>query len=911
MMNARFLTLGTFCLCFGELWAQSVTPAEHVAASRSRREERQSGPRNARSLPTEKPPRVNDASNVAPFRSPSDALAGTRPPADPPEGASDCCTEHFIPGCDNAACEADVCALDDFCCTSRWDVLCVQMAEVLCCPLCNPCPGDCLGCPPGAIPENEPDCGIPVDTVNGGCNGVPLGGNDCCVNHLGPGCADADCQAAVCAAAPACCAGAWLGFCPVLAEQLCGNLCTGPLPVSPIQCGDTVCGTAALASGIIRDTDWWEITVGPGDTLITWSVTAEFPVIFDILDGACAELFPEVEDYAMSCETGSISKCVPAGTYRLFVAPLGSVGSLFLDDVACGAGYTASVSCEPCAYSNPCSTSQNDCCLPSPNDTGACNNPQCCSLMCAAGPECCEGVWTSGCASLAELFEECHCQCGGVIPANENCCETSPYETPGCIDAGCQDCVCGADPFCCTTGWDTLCVASAYDQCASACACTDAAPCASGPNPLDCCADAVPIFNGQTAFSTAGATTDGQPHALCWQGIDSGVNQDIWYHYTAPQTGTVHIEVCPTYFAKIAVYEGCGACPPTAADLLACSEYDCAFNPMLVSVTQGTCYTARIGGLFTQSGSGTINIALDPGCNCCDGGNPTQPGCDDATCQACVCGIDPFCCNVAWDDTCDNQASQNCAASCTCCDPTEGGGDGTPPPPQDGGDPPEGGSGPPPPNDNCADSIVIQTCQTPFTTVGATTDGPAHPQCLKGFGDSQVNQDVWFDWVADVSGPVSVNTVGTPFTFDTKLAVYNGCECPVDPDSLLCCNDDHYFIFQWSEVKWEAVAGQCYKIRAGGFFTSAGEGVLNLSSCNDNNPCTDDVCDPISGQCVFINDDTNACDDANVCNGVGYCQAGVCVNGPDPNDGSDLDGDCDVDLYDVALMQVRFTGSNP
>eukprot|EP01084_Bolivina_argentea_P041429 76454_1 len=70
--------------------------------------------------------------------------------------------------------------------------------------------------------------------------------------------------------------------------------------------------------------------------------------------------------------------------------------------------------------------------------------------------------------------------------------------------------------------------------------------------------------------------------------------------------------------------------------------------------------------------------------------------------------------------------------------------------------------------------------------------------------------------------------------------------------------------------------------------------------CNDNNLCTDDSCDPVSGKCIHsevICDDNDACttdtcdkltgcgttditckDDGNVCNGDEGCSEGICIS---------------------------------
>lgn len=60
-----------------------------------------------------------------------------------------------------------------------------------------------------------------------------------------------------------------------------------------------------------------------------------------------------------------------------------------------------------------------------------------------------------------------------------------------------------------------------------------------------------------------------------------------------------------------------------------------------------------------------------PGGPCCAARDPDPggTGCDDSTCQACVCGIDPDCCNHLWDATCASEAMVECLASCPCMPP--------------------------------------------------------------------------------------------------------------------------------------------------------------------------------------------------------------------------------------------------
>ncbi|MFO0872945.1 MAG: thrombospondin type 3 repeat-containing protein, partial [Phycisphaerales bacterium] len=56
------------------------------------------------------------------------------------------------------------------------------------------------------------------------------------------------------------------------------------------------------------------------------------------------------------------------------------------------------------------------------------------------------------------------------------------------------------------------------------------------------------------------------------------------------------------------------------------------------------------------------NTAPSGGSDCCMGHDGV--GCDDAACQAALCGFDPFCCEVQWDDICANEAVTLCPSIC-------------------------------------------------------------------------------------------------------------------------------------------------------------------------------------------------------------------------------------------------------
>lgn len=127
------------------------------------------------------------------------------------------------------------------------------------------------------------------------------------------------------------------------------------------------------------------------------------------------------------------------------------------------------------------------------------------------------------------------------------------------------------------------------------------------------------------------------------------------------------------------------------------------------------------------------------------------------------------------------------------------------------------------PNDYCIDSLPVGNGSTPFSTVGATTDGPAPRGAC---GDvAQIDDDIWFRYVAPCSGEAHVSACGD---FDTRLAVYAGA-CPEDSTTLLACSDASRACDAGAQVNFEVSAGATYRIRVGGGVGRPGHGTLELA----------------------------------------------------------------------------------
>jgi hypothetical protein len=397
--------------------------------------------------------------------------------------------------------------------------------------------------------------------------------------------------------------------------------------------------------------------------------------------------------------------------------------------------------------------------------------------------------------------------------------------------------------------------------------------------PNDACTSPLPVVAGPTAFDSTGATTEGvaEPGA-CATGGYTQFGGDIWFSFTnGTCEGPVTISTCGSNFdTKLAVY---ASCPTGSGQAIACNDNTtgCAANGSSVSFagTPGATYLIRVGGQNGATGAGTLNIATSscgPTNETCAGalwladgvnrdGNTTNTTDDgDATCGGAANSPDlwykyrPTTSGAVTISTCDSVApvfdtvlsvfTGTCGAltqvgcnddSCSlrssiALTATAGttyyirvagynsatgafkvkavGGGGTAPPN----------------NDDCGNRSGIPLGDTPFSTVGASTDGPAHAACSFS-GNNQVTSDVWFNYPSGCDGQLVISTcAGT--TFNTKIAVYDGYGCENYESRLIGCSDD--LCGTQSSVTINAVSGAYYTIRVGGFNGATGTGLLRL-----------------------------------------------------------------------------------
>jgi hypothetical protein len=225
-----------------------------------------------------------------------------------------------------------------------------------------------------------------------------------------------------------------------------------------------------------------------------------------------------------------------------------------------------------------------------------------------------------------------------------------------------------------------------------------------------------------------------------------------------------------------------------------------------------------------------------------------------------------------------------------------------------------------PPNDACPNLIVVKTSVTPFSTIGATTDGP--PEC-------PIDNDIWFRYTAGCDGMLTVSLCSST-NYDSALAIYDGFSCPAF--TALACDDN--FCGSASQVSIPSTFGHVYLIRVGGTAGASGTGQMTISciptgsgacchahqSCEvlamancvapddvytDGQPCSPLTCPPIGACCL----PTAPCQimteaDCTQMSGTYQGDATTCTSDPCPSGGpecclGDINNDCNVTELDI------------
>jgi len=308
-----------------------------------------------------------------------------------------------------------------------------------------------------------------------------------------------------------------------------------------------------------------------------------------------------------------------------------------------------------------------------------CSDVACCLAVCTQDPFCCAAAWDNACVNLAlQLCEPPICPfacppgaldegepcgedinggCDLPVTGASNCCMAN--ERAGCDELDCQEAVCGGfDSTCCVVAWDATCAELAVFACPLLCS--------FGP----------PAFTSIACGDTICGTL--------WT-VDGRQDSD-WYQFALSTNQEVTFAISTTIPVRIGLVDdnGIKECGFAATLSPSASAGVCGSASVTICLTPGTWWFVVRPLAFDGFPCGGIlspySVSLDCGGECvppsCGGAGTGEcfvasgaPFCNDAECCTEVCGINAFCCEVAWDSSCVSEALTYCVTCEIPCPP--------------------------------------------------------------------------------------------------------------------------------------------------------------------------------------------------------------------------------------------------
>lgn len=469
---------------------------------------------------------------------------------------------------------------------------------------------------PAAAANDFPSCGV--------------GASSCFEADLfRAGCGDPLCCGIVCEVEPACCEVAWDKLCVALAFKLCDRC--GAVPNSCFKVAETPnCSNVFVCNAVCAER--------PECCLVAW-------------DAPCVAI---AEVRCSGCGNACAAPCFLANPEVGGCRERECCELISIFDPACALSWDDRCASLARRFCIGCgSSSAGSCSFESP--TPFCRDAACCSLICSgdpvlgvpADPFCCEVRWDAQCAAAATLF----CDLAGPLcgdPDAGNC--FLPNATPGCDLFTCCNDVCVIDAYCCGVAWDLSCATAADRLCSTidVCGVPGSGSCFVPWNPktqkkprLGCddagCCDRVCRIPG---FGYCCGLDDGLGRgevgwdAKCVQKALEVCNDcgDPFSGscYTSTGTPACNSPECCETVCRIDDF-----CCDVVWDAL-CASFAFSSCPDPISL----CGSDRTRDCFVASGIG---------------------GCSDKDCCVAICGgVDPYCCEVRWDEVCVRQAAAFC-----------------------------------------------------------------------------------------------------------------------------------------------------------------------------------------------------------------------------------------------------------
>lgn len=571
--------------------------------------------------------------------------------------SANCCGPKGNAGCANSACQGCVCTADPFCCDVVWDGLCGNRAN-------NECAGACQCAATGCDDGNGCTSG---DVCNfGACTGTPMScndGNPCTADSCNYACDEGTLSGSSC----------YL----VIADQAV------QFASAEAECqawgGHLVAIESAAENGFVANqvaigcpANFQTALIGLTDMFVegqyVW--TQGFPMTFSSWGAGEPNNFGD-EDAVHIYANGVWNDISVINSFNCFICEKAAEGTCTNTQVPSG---------------TPCTDDGNICTINACNDSG----------VCAANPVTCND--NNQCTA-----DSCNPAggCDGYV--NGSSCYRVESPEPGSLWQS-------AESECQAWGGHLVSINTAMEN-AFVWGLTD-----------ECPAPGTVAFIGLNDLATEGvyqwiagdAVTytnwyDGEPN----NAGDEDVTEMLLFNGTWNDIPTTFTRSCFVCEKPLVATSGCVYTPSDCSgDCCAgngsagcndneCTECVCKLDPfccssawdnLCASCAQGTggvtaCQTQggcekdcpqcdSCGNGFCGPNEDCVYCPNDCGActgSCCE--NQPDLGCDDLDCQKCVCAIDAFCCNTAWDGICAGCAagsSPECdactAANCGQCD---------------------------------------------------------------------------------------------------------------------------------------------------------------------------------------------------------------------------------------------------
>ena len=773
--------------------------------------------------------------------------------------------------------------------------------------VCSPAEGDCVPPCVGTCPDvcNEDKDAL----IHRSCldSGVCQPGSETACTDKTPECVDGECRRP-CKEDNDCVAGLGAAKClpsQILQERVCGTdgYCHDQVTDCTklgAECSEGACVPIACSA----DSEC------PG-----WCSVVGAYVAQSCVDGACVSSQPE------SCGDGQV--CTPAGC---------AVGCAV--DADCPDGWACSLDdpaspghCRECSVDTDCPGAAVPYCSADQTKvmrllcvayacaevleadcssaTSTCEGGACLLPACEGDTDCGEGMLCIHAGTLdaecVQCTEDYHCagDCFGTEFLAAHCVEgvcalDEPASCPpgqACIDLGACGALCGPEQPC-PDGQTCVEPETGFPYCAE---CETTADCAGGGTPTVCQGDQVvkvscvakiceafPLEDcqqtGQVCVAGSGACgakscqvdTDCVAPFVC-----AGLNTESPFcaecredfHCPPPECtaeGVVRGSACspegkcePADLADckamgLECVDGtCGTEVPgccTAHDGPGCETASCQACVCAPDKLPGCC---EEGGAWSYE---CLGLALD-GCAaecaceapCCES-HPDSPGCSDKGCESCVCSVDPTCCAEGWHVGCDTIAASTCQGTCGCagsaCVPHEGPGANDP---------------------GCAECVCFGAGQDPGcceTEWGYFCSEAARVVCAEPCG---------------CDAPCCEPHPGK----GCELGACETCVCALSPE---CCSGE------WTEACAELATGACAVV-----CECAGDccGDHEAPGCNSN-ACEQCVCDTPGNATCCVDGWTSTCNEAaqTDCFSACGCLSGCCEGHDTPGCDDGACSDC-------------------